>query len=110
MSADWTPDRLDRLTALWRDGLSQSQIGAVLGVTRNVIASKVRRIGLTPRLVPQWRPDTSKRKKPVVLIEPEPCNPIYLPDDTRDFTARFFDDPLPGRSALDRRREEERRL
>lgn len=108
MSADWTTDRLNRLTVLWRDGISQSEIGAALGVTRNVIASKVRRIGLTPRLVPQWRPDAVKKKKPVE--EPEPCNPIYLPDDTRDFTARFFDDPLPGRSALDRRREEERRL
>lgn len=26
-----------------------------------------------------------------------------IPDDTRDLTARFFGDPLPGRSALDRR-------
>lgn len=26
-----------------------------------------------------------------------------VPDDTRDFTARLMGDPLPGRSALDRR-------
>ena len=26
-----------------------------------------------------------------------------IPDDTRDLTARVFGDPLPGRSALDRR-------
>lgn len=27
-----------------------------------------------------------------------------LPEDTRDYTQRFFGDPLPGRSALDRAR------
>ncbi len=28
-----------------------------------------------------------------------------IPKDTRDFTARIFGDPLPGRSALDQKRQ-----
>lgn len=58
-------------------------------------------------------PMREKRRKPVddspvlhprVTESSEPRNPILPPPlDTRDMTARMFGDPLPGRSALDRR-------
>ncbi len=47
----WTEDRVSRLTKLWADGLSASQIAADLGgVTRNAVIGKVHRLGLSGRV------------------------------------------------------------
>ena len=49
----WTEDRVSRLTKLWADGLSASQIAADLGgVTRNAVIGKVHRLGLSGRAKP----------------------------------------------------------
>ncbi len=46
----WTEDRVARLTKLWADGLSASQVAADLGgVTRNAVIGKVHRLGLSGR-------------------------------------------------------------
>lgn len=50
----WTDDRVERLSTLWLDGRSASQIAAELGggVTRNAVIGKVHRLGLSGRAVP----------------------------------------------------------
>jgi GcrA cell cycle regulator len=46
----WTEERVARLSKLWADGLSASQIAAELGgVTRNAVIGKVHRLGLSGR-------------------------------------------------------------
>ena len=46
----WTDERVETLKKLWADGLSASQIAAVLGgVTRNAVIGKVHRLGLSGR-------------------------------------------------------------
>jgi len=46
----WTDERVDRLTKLWAEGLSASQIAAELGgVTRNAVIGKVHRLSLPGR-------------------------------------------------------------
>ncbi len=46
----WTEERVARLTKLWTDGLSASQVAADLGgVTRNAVIGKVHRLGLSGR-------------------------------------------------------------
>lgn len=46
----WTDERVEKLTTLWAEGLSASQIAAVLGdVTRNAVIGKVHRLGLAGR-------------------------------------------------------------
>jgi GcrA cell cycle regulator len=46
----WTDERVEMLKKLWADGLSASQIAAVLGgVTRNAVIGKVHRLGLSGR-------------------------------------------------------------
>jgi GcrA cell cycle regulator len=46
----WTEERVARLTKLWQDGLSASQIAADLGgVTRNAVIGKVHRLGMSGR-------------------------------------------------------------
>lgn len=50
----WTDERVERLKALWSEGLSASQIAAELGsVTRNAVIGKVHRLGLSGRAKPQ---------------------------------------------------------
>ncbi|MDF1608762.1 GcrA family cell cycle regulator [Hoeflea sp. YIM 152468] len=46
----WTDERVERLTKLWADGLSASQIAAQLGgVSRNAVIGKVHRLNLPGR-------------------------------------------------------------
>lgn len=46
----WTEDRVEKLTKLWADGLSASQIAAQLGgVSRNAVIGKVHRLHLPGR-------------------------------------------------------------
>src|SRR5271169_6415083 len=50
---EWNNERIEQLRSLWRDGLSASQIAAVLGgITRNAVIGKAHRLGLTGRPSP----------------------------------------------------------
>ncbi len=63
----WTDERLEKLKKLWAQGLSISQIGEALGVSRNAIAGKAHRMGLPKRPSPISKPKAEKRKvEPVV--------------------------------------------
>lgn len=44
--ADWSDERAELVTKLWHDGFSASQIATRLGVTRNAVIGKVRRLKL----------------------------------------------------------------
>ena len=48
----WNEERLGQLTKLWGQGLSITQIGLKLGVTRNAVVGKVHRMGLPKRQSP----------------------------------------------------------
>jgi GcrA cell cycle regulator len=83
----WTDDRVERLKALWLDGLSASQIAAELGgVTRNAVIGKVHRLGLSGRQKPQvqtGRPTGATRAKaPTVPRSPvapaRPARPVTI--------------------------------
>jgi len=57
----WTDERVAKLSKLWADGLSASQIAAELGgVTRNAVIGKVHRLGLSGRA----KPASSSAKRP----------------------------------------------
>ena len=63
----WTDERLEELKKLWAQGLSISQIGEALGVSRNAIAGKAHRVGLPKRPSPISKPKAEKPKvEPVV--------------------------------------------
>lgn len=48
-SVAWTPERVEKLKALVKDGLSASQIAKLLGgVTRNAVIGKAHRLGCGP--------------------------------------------------------------
>lgn len=67
MSVDWTPERIERLTELWNEGIATSEIGRRLDVTKNAVVGKVHRLGLPKRQSPIQRKPAKKKKAP----EPE---------------------------------------
>jgi GcrA cell cycle regulator len=46
MKPVWTPARDARLEELWGEGVSTSRIGVELGVTKNAVIGRARRLGL----------------------------------------------------------------
>lgn len=52
MANEWTPTRISALIALWNEGLSTSEIGNRLGITKNAVVGKVHRLGLPKRNAP----------------------------------------------------------
>lgn len=61
----WTDDRVAKLSKLWADGLSASQIAGELGgVTRNAVIGKVHRLGLSGRAKPAGGGGAKPRRKP----------------------------------------------
>ena len=72
----WTDERLEKLKELWTQGLSISQIGEALGVSRNAIAGKAHRMGLPKRPSPISRTKVEKPK--VVMPEVAENLPLRL--------------------------------
>ena len=64
-TADWTPDRIATLIALWNEELTTSEIGRRLGITKNAVIGKVHRLGLPQR-------------RPTIKDEPEAADVIRL--------------------------------
>jgi GcrA cell cycle regulator len=66
----WWGERIELLKALWRKGLSASEIGSELGVSRNAVIGKLHRIeGYTPE---PHRPPPRKPPPPPVWKPPPP--------------------------------------
>ena len=72
----WTDERLDELKKLWAEGLSISQIGEALGVSRNAIAGKAHRMGLPKRPSPISKSKTEKAEP--VIVEEKQDLPLRL--------------------------------
>ena len=61
----WTEERLVLLKDLWEKGLSISQIGEELGVSRNAVAGKVHRLMLPKRTSPISRSNKTAEPAPI---------------------------------------------
>ncbi|MCP8896310.1 GcrA family cell cycle regulator [Shinella daejeonensis] len=68
----WTDERVERLTKLWSEGLSASQIAAQLGgVSRNAVIGKVHRLNLPGRVKAGGSQVSSRPKR----TPPAPARP-----------------------------------
>jgi GcrA cell cycle regulator len=62
---EWSEDSIARLRRYWDEGLSLSEIGRLLGTTKNSAMGKVHRLGLTLRGSP-ITPSSGAQRAPVV--------------------------------------------
>lgn len=64
----WTDERISELTRLWDQGLSASEIGKTLGVSKNAVVGKAHRLNLPARPSPIKRGGSAKPRtsKPVI--------------------------------------------
>lgn len=63
MTEDWTSARVSALIAYWEEGLTTSEIGRRLGVTKNAVIGKVHRLGL-----PKRRVSAAEKPKEVAVV------------------------------------------
>ncbi|WP_237477934.1 GcrA family cell cycle regulator [Lichenibacterium dinghuense] len=76
----WTDERVERLSALWLEGRSASQIAIELGggVSRNAVIGKVHRLGLSGRAVPQPEEPAPPRIRDVLPVEVQSEPPVAV--------------------------------
>jgi len=48
----WTAEKIEQLNKLWSEGMSITEIGKILGMTRNAVVGKAHRLGLAKRPSP----------------------------------------------------------
>jgi GcrA cell cycle regulator len=73
---EWTPDHVKELTRLWATGLSASEIGRKLGITKNAVVGKVRRLDLAMRR----QPATPKTDRKVITLDSLTANMCSWPN------------------------------
>ena len=69
MESIWTPELMERLSALWTEGHSTAEIGRRLGISKNAVVGKAHRLSLKPRPSPLKRPPTRR----VIGVAPPSC-------------------------------------
>ena len=76
----WTEEQIDQLKELWSEGLSTSEIGRKLGVTKNAVVGKAHRLGLPPRPSPIKRATGAKRptRSKVMAVKPASRGPTCM--------------------------------
>src|SRR5579864_9416507 len=79
---DWSEERIEALTKLWREGFSASQVARQLGgVSRSAVIGKVHRLGLAGRDAPSrpnargGRPASTARATPGGVRRAAPPRP-----------------------------------
>lgn len=110
-----TLDQISQARAMLAENHTRTQVAAFFGISR---------YALRRHLDPNYRTETNRKARERRAIEKaNPRASTHVPEmtrdakvdgerllrevplDTRGFTARVLGDPLPGRSALDRKRE-----
>lgn len=73
---EWTPERVEELTKLWATGLSASEIGRKLGITKNAVVGKVRRLDLAMRR----QPPVAKIDRKIITLDSLKANMCSWPN------------------------------
>lgn len=74
----WTAEKIEQLNKLWSEGMSITEIGKILGMTRNAVVGKAHRLGLAKRPSPIARaPGPRPAAQPVPSAQPS--RPVATP-------------------------------
>jgi GcrA cell cycle regulator len=91
---DWTDDVIERLKALWAEGLSTAEIGRRLGISKNAVVGKAHRLSLTARPSPIRRgPPGEAPKRPVTKRVTGPTLPTMAAPPTRETATATLPEP-----------------
>jgi GcrA cell cycle regulator len=63
---EWSDEIIERLRALWAEGLSTAEIGRRMGISKNAVVGKAHRLNLPARPSPIRRGGEGGRSRPVV--------------------------------------------
>ena len=75
----WTDERIDRLKALWTDGMTASQIAEELGgVSRNAVIGKAHRLGLQSRPSPVKASEPAAKAKIKAAPKTKPASEVRV--------------------------------
>ncbi|MBN9531592.1 MAG: GcrA cell cycle regulator [Alphaproteobacteria bacterium] len=67
----WTAEKIEQLNKLWSEGMSITEIGKILGMTRNAVVGKAHRLGLAKRPSPIARaPGPRPAAQPAPAAQP----------------------------------------
>jgi GcrA cell cycle regulator len=61
---DWTEETIERLRALWAEGLSTAEIGRRMGISKNAVVGKAHRLNLPARPSPIRRDANAGAPRP----------------------------------------------
>ncbi|MGQ3071658.1 MAG: GcrA family cell cycle regulator, partial [Ferrovibrionaceae bacterium] len=74
----WTAEKIEQLNKLWSEGMSITEIGKILGMTRNAVVGKAHRLGLAKRPSPIARaPGPRPAAQPAPAAQP--TRPVVAP-------------------------------
>jgi GcrA cell cycle regulator len=92
----WTDERVELLKKLWMEGLSASQIAAILseGVTRNAVIGKVHRLKLSGRVKPTSSAPRARKPRATMSRRPSATTPSGVS------RRRMVSAPMVGATAL----------
>lgn len=94
-ASDWTDDRIERLKALWRDGLSAGEIATRLGrVTRSAVLGKLHRLKLRRDQTPKAKRERGAQFAKIGVKARNDNRPVRPPRPQRPSAAIFALAPL----------------
>ncbi|WP_193370216.1 GcrA family cell cycle regulator [Pelagibius marinus] len=94
----WTEERVAELMRLWEAGRSASEIGRLLGVSKNSVVGKAHRMKLKARPSPIKRGATPQVRRSAVAAMPKPTTQApAAPKQVQERTAAPAPAPRPSR-------------
>ncbi|MDB5607814.1 MAG: hypothetical protein JWP25_4714 [Bradyrhizobium sp.] len=113
----WTEDQVAKLNLLKSKGVPTAEIAEIMGRTIKAIKAKIAFLNLSPEAkARRAETDKNRLRRGIRIRQPDGTLPrapicaavladrnLRINTPPRDLTAAFFNDPLPGYSALERR-------
>lgn len=100
----WTAEKIEQLNKLWSEGMSITEIGKILGMTRNAVVGKAHRLGLAKRPSPIARapgPRPAAAQPTPVAAPPRPAVAMpAAPMIAAAAPAPIAEAPLPPKPAM----------
>lgn len=75
-SVSWTPAILNKMKSLLEKGMSTSEIGKKIGMSKNAVVGKLNRLGWNNKATANAAGKTAPKKKIVIKVKPQKKTPV----------------------------------